>query len=158
MAKSNKTKSKENMSEVLKRFAEPYMSGIETKEMYNGFMATVVFAWNMSFYEEDAIEYAIQKAVEEIPKELRDEGKEFITELMKRKEKYFSHYKRMISGYEIREYGSDLQLFVACDNINSGTLPPPNRLHYKKNIYKTPVIISSTIVVMISLFFYFFVV
>lgn len=49
---------------------------------------------------------------EAFPEEVRADARAIISELVERKERYFSEYKRMIIDYEVTDTGKDYHLVV----------------------------------------------
>ena len=100
------------MSEVLKAFAAPYREFADTEEALQRLLATAVVAWNTTLFPVQERKTHIEEVLEALPKEVRADGRAIINEMMERKEKYFSEYKRMIIDYEVTDTGKDYQLTV----------------------------------------------
>ena len=100
------------MSEVLEDFIEPYKQFAETKEAYQKLLTTAVAAWNVMLFPEKERSSRLDDLLATLPKDVRKDGKQIIEELMVRKERFFSQYKRMIIDFEIRGVGGDWHLSV----------------------------------------------
>lgn len=100
------------MSEALKEFIEPYRKLVSTEEAYRKLLVTAIIAWNMALFPLEERKAHLEKILEAVPEEVRADGKAIISELMERKERYFSKYKRMIIDYEITAAGKDYHLVV----------------------------------------------
>jgi len=100
------------MSEVLERFVDPYEQYAETEEAYRKLLTTALVAWNVMLYPEKHRSYRLDELLTTLPENVREEGRQVIQELMVRKERFFSQYKRMIVDYEVADIGSKKHLSV----------------------------------------------
>ena len=100
------------MSEVLKEFIAPYREIANTEEAFRKLLVTAVIAWNTALYSTEERKAHIEEVLEALPEEVRADGRTVISELIERKERYFSEYKRMIIDYEVADTGKDYHLVV----------------------------------------------
>jgi hypothetical protein len=100
------------MSEVLKAFIAPYREFANTEEAFRKLLVTAVIAWNTALFPAKERKAHLEKMLEAFPEEVRADGRAIISELVERKENYFSEYKRMIIDYEATDIGEDYHLVV----------------------------------------------
>jgi hypothetical protein len=75
-------------------------------------LATAVVAWNAALCSAKERKTYVDKILEALPEEARADGRAAISELVERKERHFSEYKRMIIDYEVTDRGKDYHLMV----------------------------------------------
>jgi hypothetical protein len=100
------------MSQVLEEFIAPYREFADTEEAFRKLLVTAVVAWNTALFPAKEREAHIEEVLKALPKEVRADGRAIINELMERKERYFSEYRRMIIDYEVTYTGEDYHLVV----------------------------------------------
>jgi hypothetical protein len=110
------------ISEVLKEFVAPYREFADTEEAFRKLLATAVAAWNTALFPAEEREAHVEKVLDALPEEVRADGRAIISELMERKERYFSEYRRMIIDYEVTDMGEDYHLVVisTADELEEG--------------------------------------
>lgn len=100
------------MSEVLKEFVAPYRELVDTEEAFCQLLMTAIVAWNTALFSAQERKACIEKVLKILPEQVRTDGRAIINELIERKERYFSEYKRMIIDYEVTDIGKDYHLVV----------------------------------------------
>jgi len=100
------------MSKVLERFVEPYQKFAETEDAYRKLLAMALIAWNTALFPKRERSTSIKEVLVAMPEDLRDDGNQIIQDLMARKDKFFSQYRRMILDYELVDTGGSLHLSV----------------------------------------------
>lgn len=85
-------RSSAKMSEVLWSFVEPYREFANTEEALRRLLTLAVLAWDAAL--------------------LPEEERPPMDELIERKERYFSQYKRPIVDFELQDRGRDYHLIV----------------------------------------------
>ena len=100
------------MSEVMEELVEPYREHAETKEAYRMLLTLAVVAWNMTLFPEKKRASMLDKLIVTLPEEVRADGKVIIEELMLRKERFFTEYRRMIIDFEVTDTGGGWHLSV----------------------------------------------
>lgn len=100
------------MSEVLEQFVEPYSEYAETGDVYRNLLTIATIAWNAMLLPDKDRQSHIDDFLAELPEELRDYGKKMVGELMERKERHFSHCRRMILDFDIEYAGDSRHLTV----------------------------------------------
>ncbi len=100
------------ISDVLREFVEPYMDLAQTEEAYRKLLMTAVIAWNVTLFPEQERMAKFEKFLQCYPAEVMNEARNIIEELMVRKEKYFSQYRRMILDFEVTDTGRGWHLSV----------------------------------------------
>ena len=105
------------MSEVLEDFVEPYSELAPSEKATRRLLTLAVLAWNASLRPEseqqEMIDQILTDDLIEGDQKLKAEMKEIINELITRKKRYFSDYKRMIIDFELKDIGSGYHLSVA---------------------------------------------
>ena len=100
------------MSEVLEEFIAPYHQVADTEEQYSKLLAMAVTAWSVALFPAQKRKAHIEEMLEAIPEEVRADGRAIINELIERKDRYFSEYRRMIIDYEVTDTGDGYHLVV----------------------------------------------
>ncbi|MBN1313472.1 MAG: hypothetical protein JXB30_18845 [Anaerolineae bacterium] len=110
------------MSEVLREFIAPYRGFANTEEAYRKLLVTAIIAWNAALFSAEERKVHLEKILEILPEEVQADGRAIISELIERKERYFSEYKRMIIDYEVTDTGKDYHLVVisTADELEEG--------------------------------------
>lgn len=100
------------MSKVLREFVAPYYEIVDTEDEYRKLLDTAIVAWNVALFPAQERKAHLEEILETIPEEVRADGRAIINELIIRKEKYFSEYRRMIIDYEVTDIGENYHLVV----------------------------------------------
>jgi len=100
------------MSEVLEEFVEPYRELVETEEAYWKLLTTAIVAWNVTLFPEKDRLSRLDELVITLPEDVREDGRQLIEELMVRKERFFSQYRRMIIDFEVADTAGEWHLSV----------------------------------------------
>ena len=101
------------MSEVLDAFVEPYKEFADTGESFRKLMAIAVVAWNVSLLPKGERREMVEEMLGALPEEARADGRQIVKELVRRKKRHFSEYKRMVIDFEVADTGDGYQLIVA---------------------------------------------
>ncbi|MFQ5340717.1 MAG: hypothetical protein ACE5F6_04130 [Anaerolineae bacterium] len=104
------------MSDILDDFVEPYVGFTDTEEEYRELLSVAIVAWNASLLPEEDRQDMIDSIIEGMPaltEELEEDFREIVKELMERKRRHFSEYRRMIIDFELTDTGSGYHLTVA---------------------------------------------
>jgi len=100
------------MSEVLEEFVEPYRKFAETEEAYQKLLTTAIVAWNVTLFPEKDRLSRLDELVIILPEDVREDGRQLIEELMVRKERFFSQYRRLIIDFEVADTGGECHVSV----------------------------------------------
>jgi len=100
------------MSAVLKEFVKPYREQAETKEAYWKLLVVAAIAWNATLFPETERQSQLDELLLALPEDIREAGREIIEELIVRKEKFFSQYRRLIIDFELADLGKNWHLSV----------------------------------------------
>lgn len=100
------------MSDVLEEFVKPYGQFAETKEAYRKLLTAAIVAWNVMLFPEKDRSSRLDELLATLPESVRKDGRQIIEELMMRKERFFSQYRRMIIDFEVEDTGGDWHLSV----------------------------------------------
>jgi len=115
----------EKMSEVLRRFVEPYAGAANTKEAYGKLLTLALTAWNAALMPEAErpamLEQVLDKGLTSVPVSLRKELRAFVDELIARKLKYFADNRRMIIDFTIEETPTSFHLAVVSTLLSPST-------------------------------------
>ncbi|MBF0552497.1 MAG: hypothetical protein HQK60_18450 [Deltaproteobacteria bacterium] len=87
------------MSEVLLEYIEPY--AWETKEELYQLVSVAIIAWNAVLLSGDKRKDALEKMLNLLPAEIHDDVTVLIGAMIRRKEKYFAHIRRVIVNFHI---------------------------------------------------------
>ena len=74
------------MSEVVEQFVEPFKEAAATRDAYRTLLFLGIIAWNTTFLPEKQRKSDLQIVFQELPDETRDDGREIVDYLIKRKE------------------------------------------------------------------------
>ena len=108
------------MWEVLEDFVEPYRELLTTKKTARKMFNLAKIAWNIALYPEAEQQERIDQFLGSISDDvfqgelkMKADVQDFIQELVVRKNRYFSQYKRMIVDFELKDVGNGYYLSVA---------------------------------------------
>ena len=101
------------MSEVLERLVGPYTEYAETENAFRELVTMAVVAWNVTLFPEKDRQSALDEALAALPLEARADSRRIVEELMERKERHFSGYRRMILDFEVVDKDDSWRLLVA---------------------------------------------
>jgi hypothetical protein len=98
------------MSEVLEEFVEPYWEFNETKKDTIRLLTLATLAWNMALLspaqQQEMMDQVLTDEIVEGDQELKAKIQELIQELIARKNRYFSQYRRMIVDFDLKDQGN----------------------------------------------------
>ena len=108
------------ISKTLDDFISPYSDSIETDEEFLFLLDIATIAWNLSFFSKREQRQEIEKlfiqddllVAADTNKEIKDDFKRMLVQLITRKKRYFSNYKRMILDFELKTQGDSFHLAV----------------------------------------------
>ena len=101
------------MSAVILEYAKPLMEHAENVEQQNKAIAMAIICWNASLIDEKHRDRIVAEAFAETG-EMEDSGVQEVIEFMlSRKEKLFSHNKKMVVDWFVKDKGDQLVLEVA---------------------------------------------
>ena len=75
-------------------------------------LTTSIAAWNVMLFSEKDRSSRLDELLATLPRNVRKDGKQIIEELMVRKERFFSRYKRMIVDFQVTDTPSGWHLSV----------------------------------------------
>ncbi|MEM9271729.1 MAG: hypothetical protein AAGA80_02025 [Cyanobacteria bacterium P01_F01_bin.143] len=103
----------DKISEALTDFIEPYIED-EYDEDLEMVLDLATFAWNLSFFSKKVAQKEIECMFQDADTdpEGREELKQIIGQMVARKKRRFSKYKRLIIDYELREDDDGFYLSV----------------------------------------------
>lgn len=106
----------EKMSEVLGDFVEPYMGAATTKEAYQKLITLGITAWNAALLPEAErsrmLDEVLMKGLGDVPASLKKELREFVGELIARKDAHFADNRRAIVDFTVEESHGSYHLSV----------------------------------------------
>lgn len=115
----------EKMSEVLARFADPWMDAASSEEQYRLVLGLAVLAWNFALMSEDERSANIDPKVLQ---ELGEPGRELLSSMIDHKLEFYRDYDRPILDYQVSSIGGTLHLDVISaprDLEGLDATPPP---------------------------------
>ena len=99
----------DKISEALTDFIEPYIED-EDDEDLEMVLDLATFAWNLSFFSKKVAQKEIERMLQDeemMPADTEPEAKEelkrILGQMIARKKRHFSKYKRLIIDYDLRE-------------------------------------------------------
>lgn len=105
------------MSEVLTDFVRPYRLEADTEEAYRNLLELAIIAWNTSLLsqpeQQEMVNRMLTEGFPKATKELKQEVKDILEELITRKYQYYSENKRFIVEFDLKDLGRDYHLSVA---------------------------------------------
>jgi hypothetical protein len=109
----------ENMSDVFEAFLEPYRHVWRNEDQLNKLFLIGMAAWNMAISPFEERSHVIRRLEEAIPPDCREDFRELVMDMIRRKETYFSHNKRVILKFAFQIEGDAINLQVV------STMPEP---------------------------------
>jgi len=110
---SSTPQGKHKMSEVLTEFIAPYATAATTEERYRKLLSIAVIAWNASMFSAGERQRILDSVIDDAMPFGAEDMKLVIDELIRRKERYFSHIKRLILPYDLTMTRDGSHLSVA---------------------------------------------
>jgi hypothetical protein len=101
------------MSETLEQSMEPYRDFDQTEDAYRKLITLSILSWNMILFPEKVREAKLEELLTSFPEDICREVRGIIEQLMSRKERLFSNYRRAILGYELTDTGDGWHLLIA---------------------------------------------
>lgn len=102
------------MSEVLEAFIEPYLDPTIIGDKLRKLIGLAITAWNTALLPPKEQEAVLQSSIDDITDDANAKAdlKEILTEMMERKNTYFSEYRRIIIDFKLTELGDGEHLSV----------------------------------------------
>lgn len=100
------------MSEVLREFVEPYWHIPDDEQGMRKLLSTALVAWNAALLPESERSEHLAKMAEVLPEETHADFYAIVSEMIERKEEYFTQYNRTIIDYELTDRGDDYHISV----------------------------------------------
>ena len=105
------------ISTVIGEFVAPYVNYTDSEESYRKLLTLAVLAWNASFLPEteqqDMINRVFNEGLPAETTELITGLRDFVYQLINRKQAYFSKFKRSIIDFEVVDLGDRYHISVA---------------------------------------------
>jgi len=105
------------MSEVLKQFVEPYRDTVHNLQQCKSLLSLAGIAWNAALMSESEQQSIVDEFLEESlvtdDAQTKQDTKEIIAELIARKNQHFSHIKRLIMDFDVKQSGQRYDISVA---------------------------------------------
>lgn len=105
------------MSEVLEDFVSPYLPAVSNKQAHNKLLKLAIVAWNTALLPEADQSKILEEVIEagqfQEDSQVRQNIRNIIEEMIDRKRRYFSKYRRYIVDFTLQGTGQDLHLSVA---------------------------------------------
>lgn len=102
-----------NLSEVFAKFISPYKRLATTNEDFKKLVAIAATGWNAALLPPDEREKIFRNARKTLPdKQTKEDLNAIVDVFIKRKQKRFSEYTRMIVDFEVSDLGDEYHLSV----------------------------------------------
>jgi len=108
------------MSDVLKQFVAPYLDTVHNLKQCKALLSLGVVAWNASLLsksDDEVLKAIVDEFLEESlltdDAQTKQDTREIITELIARKNQHFSHIKRLIMDFDVKQSGQRYDISVA---------------------------------------------
>jgi hypothetical protein len=106
------------ISEALLELIEPYSYDIGDEGFFN-LLNIGTLAWNLSFFSKQVARQEIEQIIDEnllvrvdASKEIKEDLKNILGQLVARKKRHFSSYKRLILDFELKDEEDEFRIFV----------------------------------------------
>ena len=115
------------MSEVLEAFIEPYLDPTIIGDKLRKLIGLAITAWNATLLPPEEQEAVLQSSIDDITDDAnaKVDLKEILTEMMERKNTYFSKYRRIIIDFKLTELGDGEHLTVISTSTGVPESPKP---------------------------------
>ena len=105
------------MSEVLQQFVEPYLDTVHNLKQCKALLSLAAIAWNAAVMPESEqktiLDTFLEQQLSSQDAETQQEVTQMITELITRKNQHFSHIKRLIMDFDVKQSGQRYDISVA---------------------------------------------
>ena len=105
------------MSEVLQQFVEPYLDTVHNLKQCKALLSLAAIAWNAAVMPESEqktiLDTFLEQQLSSQDAETQQEVTQMITELITRKNQHFSHIKRLIMDFDVKQFGQRYDISVA---------------------------------------------
>lgn len=101
-------------SALLLALIEPYLELATTETIFRRLVTLAATAWNLSLIPEEQRQVVIEEVLSEMEEaETREDMREIIEDLIRRKERYFGEYTWIVVGFDVVEEEDEFHLMVA---------------------------------------------
>ena len=107
------------ISDALREFIEPYFYNVQTDAGFIKLLNLATIAWNLSFFSKRVARQEIEHMLQfnllvpaHTDEEIKEDLKNLLGQLIARKKRHFSSYKRLILDFELKNQDNDFHLFV----------------------------------------------
>ena len=105
------------MSEILQQFVAPYLDNVHTSKRRKSLFSLAVIAWNAAVMPESqqktTLDTFLEQQLSNQDAETQQGVTQMITELITRKNQHFSHIKRLIMDFDVKQSGQRYDISVA---------------------------------------------
>lgn len=105
------------MSDVLEEFIDPYIQATNGKSELENLLKIAVLTWNIALMppeeRQDAIDSILSEMASETDRKVLEDLQTVITDLIDRKDRYFSSCRRSITSFDLQDQGDGYFLSVA---------------------------------------------
>jgi oligoendopeptidase F len=113
----------EKMSDIMGRFIEPYADTVDNLRDFEALFSLAAIAWNIALMpdhkKKEKMDTLLAELFQDKDGETQEVTKEIITNLIARKQKYFSHVKRLIMDFKITGTKKKYHISVASTFIDN---------------------------------------
>lgn len=105
------------MSDVLKQFVAPYLDTVHNLQQCKALLSLAAIAWNAAVMPESEqktiLDTFLEQQFSNQDAEIQQGVTQMITELITRKNQHFSHIKRLIMDFDVKQSGQRYDISVA---------------------------------------------
>lgn len=116
-------KGKVTMSEILEDFISPYLELTHHYSEQENLVSIAIMAWNLSIVPESnrqaIFDSQLKTAFKDRDRFAQRDIRELITEMMERKQQYFSDHQQLIIDFQLRDLGDRFHLSVASTQVKN---------------------------------------
>jgi predicted CopG family antitoxin len=104
-----------SMSDAISQLIEPYRQDAPDIQSFRSLVTFACVAWNATIMPKEKRDEMLHEILAELPAQSdeRTYVRDFLKELMKRKQKLFPHVTRMIMEYKVTDLGNDFHIAIA---------------------------------------------
>lgn len=100
------------MSEIMEDFIAPYGNDAMTIEDYRALITVGMMAWDVALLPENERDAKLEEMIAQLPPSVGADMRMLVHDMIERKDKLFSQYRRFLLDFELSDVGDGWRLFV----------------------------------------------
>lgn len=108
-----------NVSDVVAKFAAPYLEEADGHADYYSTYVLVNIAWNLSFFPRHERLRQITTLLPTFPEAVRLQVKQLLARMIERKEEHFAEYRRIIVDFKLVEEADSYHLTIVSQEVDA---------------------------------------